>query len=747
MARRPRRRPELEEENDEDRAILQEARDRFKRCQDFESDFRRLYLMDIKFNLGDADNGWQWPNDLRRDREANKRPALTINKTARLVSMITNDARENKPSVSIKPTGQESSFKSAQVYEGLIRDIEYKSTAQSIYDEAVDSQVEGGIGYWRVNTVYADDDSFDQEIRIQPMQNQLGVYLDPDIKNKDGSDALFGFIFTEEPRKEFEKRHPDFDLQNAGSNTGLDEADTWVREDQVRSAEYYRILEKNDELYYVEDDSQPEPLIFKASEAPKGFQDSLVQGKFKKRKIVTRQLEWFKIVGDKIMDRRQLKGSYVPIVRVVGIERIVEGKLERKGFVRGLKDAQRMYNYNTSCQTEGVALQTKVPWIGPKAAFEGNETMWNNANRQNFAYLPYNHIDDNGQPLPPPQRAEPPQSMEAYIKGMMIADNELAMVAGMENAYQGRDGNERSGKAISERQRQGDKANALWINNLAMAIRFTGRIIIDLVPHTYDTKRVVQILNVDGTQAEVTIDPKAADAYQEVKEPDIIRVMFNPNVGKYEVQSDVGPAYATQRQEAWNAFTQIVTGAPDMIGKIGDLMFRAADFPMADKIAERLRRDIQANAAYLLDDDSPPPQVAQLQSALQAAQGQVGELIQKLAEKNLELKNKEDENAIRRHEADSKRLTAETNSIVDLKNSQVEMKKLLQAITDTLADMRGDRLTEADNTVEDFNNVGDDAINDEDEIPPFEGAVKGKDGNWYLQNGQQWMGILPGAAQ
>lgn len=747
MAKRAKRRPEPEEDNDEDRSILQEAKDRFKRCQDYESDFRRLYLMDVKFNLADADNGWQWPDDLRRDREANKRPALTINKTARLVSMITNDARENKPSVSIKPTGQEASFKSAQVYEGLVRDIEYKSTAQAIYDEAVDSQVEGGIGYWRVNTIYTDDDSFDQEIRIQPVQNQLGVYLDPDIKQKDGSDALFGFIFTEEPRQEFEKRHPDFDLQNAGNNTGLDEADTWVRDDQVRSAEYYRILEKNDELFYVEDDKQSEPLIFKASEAPKGFRDTLIPGKFKSRKIVTRQLEWFKIVGDRIMDRRKLKGTYVPIVRVVGIERVIEGKLERKGFVRGLKDPQRMFNFNASQEVEGVALQTKVPFFGPKAAFEGNETMWANANRQNYAYLSYNHLDADGNPLPPPQRMEPPKSVEAFLQGMQVADNQLAMVAGMENAHQGRDGNERSGKAISERQRQGDKANALWINNLAMAIRFTGRIIIDLVPHTYDTKRVVQILNVDGTQAEVTIDPNADQAYQEVKEPDIVRVMFNPNVGKYEVQSDVGPAYATQRQEAWNAFTQIVTGAPDMIGKIGDLMFRAADFPMADKIAERLRRDINANAAYLLDDNMPTPQVAQLQQALEAAQGQVGELIQKLAEKNIELKNRDDENAIKRHEADSKRLTAETNSIVDLKNSQVEMNKLLQAITETLADMRSDRLTEADNTITEANPVGDDAINDENEIPPFEGAQKGKDGNWYLQNGKQWMGILPGASQ
>src|SRR6185312_13463018 len=388
--------------------------------------------------------------------------------------------------------------------------------------------------------------------------------------------------------------------------------------DSIRLAEYYRIVQTSDELYWVEDE-QGESTTFKKSEAPKGFEKTLIPGKFKKRKIVNRTLEWYKIAGNQIIDRRSiatnnpLKGRYIPIVRVVGIERIIDGKLERKGFVRAVKDAQRMYNFNASQSVESISLQTKTPWVGPAAAFEGNEAAWNNANTQNAAYLTYRHQDQEGNPLPAPQRLEPPKSSEGFLQGMQIADNQMSMVGGQENSQLGKEGQEKSGKAIQQRQRQGDLATYLFINNLALAIRYAGRIIIDLVPHIYDTKRVIQILGKDGTQSKVTVDPQADDAYSEITESDIVNVLFNPTVGKYEVESDIGPAYATQRQEAYNAFVQIVTGAPALIDEIGDLMFRSADFPLADKIAERLRRKIQANAPYLLEDGAANPQTAQLQ--------------------------------------------------------------------------------------------------------------------------------------
>jgi hypothetical protein len=339
-------------------------------------------------------------------------------------------------------------------------------------------------------------------------------------------------------------------------------------------------------------------------------------------------------------------------------------------------------------------------------------------------------MDADGNQLPAPQRLEPPQSIDAFIKGMQIADNEMSMIGGQENAQLGKDGNEKSGKAISERQRQADTATYLYVNNLALAIRYLGRIIIDLVPYIYDTQRVIQILGKDGEQSKVTVDPQAQKAIEEQREGEITNVLFNPNVGKYEVESDVGPAYATQRQEAWNAFVQITTGAPALIDEIGDLMFRSADFPLADKIAERLRRKIAANAPYLLEDGGTTPQLAQLTENLKQAQGQVGELIQKLAEKNLELKNKDDENSIKRFEADSSRLTAETNSIVDLKKSQIELHQLMVTITQTLNDMRNDNMDRATNAAADTGaDDGSSPLVEGNDIPPFMGAVK-QNGTW-----------------
>jgi hypothetical protein len=751
-----------DDEDDEDKKILQEAKDNFKRWQDWEVDFRSRYIADVKFANADSDNGWQWPQDLRADREANKRPALTINKVGRLGAMITNDASENKPAITIKPTGNESSYKSALVYEGLVRDIEYKSAAVNIYDDCSISQVEGGIAYFRVVTKFVDDNepkldetAFNQEIRLEPVRDHLGVFLDCDIKQKDGSDALWGGVFDDMPIKEFEKLNPDIDMAEVAGQTIFheDEGETWLKEDSIRLAEYYRIVQSDDEIYWVEDE-QGKSEVFRASEAPKNFKQALVPGKFKKRKTITRKLEWYKIAGNQIIDRKVLKGRYIPLVRVVGIEKIIDGKLERKGYIRAMKDPQRMFNYNASGEVEGVAVQTKTPWVGPAAAFEGNEAAWNNANTQNAAYLTYKHLDADGNPLPAPQRLEPPKSIDGFIQGMAMADNQMAMVGGREDAALGREGQEKSGVAISQRQRQGDIANSIWLKNLAVALCYAGRIIVDLVPHIYDTRRVIQIMGLDGVQSKVTVDPTAEDAYQEVKEQDVVNVMFNPTVGKYEVQSAPGPAYATQRQEAWNAFVTIVSRAPDLISKIGDLMFRSADFPLADKIAERLRREIQTNAPYLLGDGGQNPQMQAMQQQLTDAQGQVGELIQKLAEKNIELKNRDEEHSIGRFEADSKRLTAEANAIEKVQASQRELQQLMMSITQTLHDMKGDdmdRATDAAAATDSDTDPGDadgsDPLVEQNEIPPFEGAKKAKDGNWYYEHSPgQFSAVLPSGA-
>ena len=665
-------RSQPDDEGTGDRAILNEAKERFDRVRTWESDFRSLYIADVKFANGDPDNGWQWPDDIAGarggtgGRDVNPRPCLTINKVAQYVLQIVNEARKNKPGIKIRPTGEHDSYEAAEVYEGIIRYIERVSMAQTVYDEALESAVEGGIAYARINTVFVDDDSFDQDIRILPVRNQLNVYLDRDILQRDGSDARYGFIFDEFPEKEIKRQYPEIDL---AVTTGFSESDDWVKTDNIRVAEYYRIVEVSDELIYMED-AQGVGATFKRSDVPPEWREALKMaeaagaGYLKVRKIKKKKLEWYKIVGDKIVDRKKLKGSYIPIARLVGREKVIEGRLDRKGQVRPLKDPQRMYNYNSSAQVEGAALATKTQWLVAAKSIESVQNQWNNMNRQNLPYLVFQHWDDeHGTAIPPPQRIEPAQASEAYIKGMQIAAAELEMASGQTNSQQQNPTIERTPRAIDAREARGETATFHFIDNLSMFIRHIGKIILDLIPHYYDTERVIQILSRDGTQRKVYVQPNAKDAYREEGEKEQIKAIFNPSVGKYQIESDIGPAYKTQREESWNAFIQIVSKSPELTAKIGDLGFKAADFPMAEEIAERLRRDIRANAPWLLDDDEVGPFVKNLQAKIQemvqeaAKKDQtIAELLTNLAERNIQIRGKAEKRDIDSANAETNRL-------------------------------------------------------------------------------------------
>lgn len=626
-----------------DDRIVAEAKKRFRRCEDYEATARRRFKEDHQFCNADADNQYQWPNKIATERQVAARPTLTINKVRQHCLQITNDAKQNKPSVTVHPTSGGATYEAAQVFEGVIRHIEYVSNAEAAYDTATTFQVQCGIGYWRVVTDYANDDTFDQEIFIKRVKDPLSIYLDPDIQEMDGSDARFGFVFEDMPKDLFKLEYPDYD--GIGMNrTAIGNNDGWMDEHHIRVAEYYRVSQKRDRLIAMLDPQTNEQTVLRESEIPAKLRPEILADEAtKKRDILTPEIEWFKIAGDEIIDRKvgddAYQGKYIPLVRVIGEETIIDGQLDRKGHTRAMIDPQRMVNYWSSAATEFVALQGKAPFVGAAEAIEGYETYWQTANTVNYSILPYNAKDEKGQLIPPPQRSEPPTMAAAYVTGLQMAYDQLQMVSGQYAAKMGEQSNERSGKAIQERQRQGDNATYHYIDNLATAIRFTGKILIDLIPKIYDTPRVIRIMGEDGNENEVNLDPQARTAFvkTQAQQGQAVKSIFNPTVGQYDIQSDVGPGYATKRQEAWNAFVQIVTQAPNLMPVVGDLMFKNADFPGSDEIAKRLKNMVPPQA---LGEGVPP--------ALQEAQGQIQKLMQQIAA--LVQKSAEDQIKIKSHE-------------------------------------------------------------------------------------------------
>lgn len=617
--------------------VIREAKERFKRCKEWESVASNHWLEDYKFAHADDFNQWQWPNNVWRDRETEQRPSLTINKARQHNLQIINDARQHKPGISIRATGGGASVQSARVLEDVVRHIERQSNAQSAYDTATAFQVHAGVGYWRVTTDYAGDQTFDQEIFIRRMIDPLGVYMDPDCKEADKSDAAFAFIFDMVEKKDFKKAYPEYaKLADIGGQTALGEGDEgWITKDKIRVCEYFRKVPREDKLIsHVKSDGTRVQL--KASALPKDMAKDMVDDPATQwRTISDTVVEWIFIVGEKEVDRKDWPGRYIPIVPVIGSEFIVEGKMDRCGHTRAIRDPQRMYNYWVSSAVEHVALQGKTPWIAPARAIEGYEEYWNNANRRNFSVMPWNDVSDDGNPIQVPARAPAPVMAPAYINGMQIAQQEMMMVSGQYEAQMGQKSNERSGVAIQERQRQGDNATYHFIDNLGVAIRFTGKIILDLIPKIYDTERIMHILAESGETYEITVDPKAKEAFvaQQMKDGMAVKSIFNPNVGKYDVYADMGPAYATKREEAFNAFTLILTQAPQLASIIGDLLLQAGDFPFANDAAERLRRMVPPQAL-----GQGPSQTEQaLTQQLMQAKGALAQVMEQLSSKTLQL--------------------------------------------------------------------------------------------------------------
>ncbi len=641
--------------------IVLRAHRRFMKCRRRETDARDNWLNDYKFSNGDEYNNYQWPVDLYQDR--GERPSLTVNETREHNLHIINEAKQNKAEVKYRPTGAGATEAAAEVYEGMYRHIANVSNAQMAQGDAISFQVQAGLGWTVIEADYVDPSPkpdptcMDQQIKIVGVPDPLSAYLDCDCMEKDGTGARYGFLFRDRPNDEIEEQYPKLKGRLTVANAVDGEDAGWIREDHSREARYYEVEEERDEL--LADD---QGTVVYGSDVPARLQKEWEAeleargAKLKRRPIVRKSTKSHLIIGNWIVETTDIPGTAVPMIPWVGEVTYINQRLDRKGHTRAMISAQRMLNYNWSASIEYGALQSKTPYIAPAEAIAGYETYWQTANTVNHSVLSWNHVDENGNPIPRPERQDPPRSAPAFMEGVQLAKQFMMSASGQYEAEMGKPGNERSGKAINERQRAGEAATYHFIDNQALAIRRQGVIVKEWIPIIFDTRRVAKIIGVDGAEGEVLVSPDAAEAHSIKRIGDAIQRIFNPRLGSYEVVSDVGPDYATQRQEAFNAIVTILTQAPALIDKIGDLLFKVADFPLADQIAERLKPGLPPEAQQAIE---------QLRTQLVAANAKgmntqklLSEAMQALSEERLKAKDYDAENTVRAFDADTRRLAA-----------------------------------------------------------------------------------------
>ena len=585
--------PKAKETSDE--KILRLAREMFKRANEREQDTRMEALDDLRF----ARLGEQWPLTVRRQREIDGRPCLVINKLPAFIRQVVNDARQNKPGISVNPADDKADPETAEVINGLIRNIEVASDADIATDTAIEAAVSNGFGYFRIN-IAEDEDDTTQDLVFERIINPFSVFGDPYSEAADSSDWNNCLVVTMLSKTEFESRYKGADKVDWDADGYRGLPSPWIEGDEVMVAEFWHRTDATEELVTLSNGETVTSEWARVNAEYLAFNQIMPIGT-KTRKI--KKVKQYILTGAEVLETVDWPGKYIPIIPVYGDEINVEGKRVFRSLINPAKDSQRMHNYWRTTATELVALQPKAPFMAEEGSIV-DDAKWATANQVAHAFLEYKKGSNM------PQR-QPFASIPAGVlqEALNCADDMKAII-GIYDASLGARSNETSGVAINARKREGDISTFHFIDNLTRSIRHGGRVLIDLIQKVYTVERIIRILGQDMKPQNVKIAPQGLGAQPDQAQPDTesdqddqqaIARVFDICAGKYDLIVKAGPNYSTLREETRTEIVEIIRAFPESAPVLGPMYLRHCDWPGADEAAEKLEGMGQQQGAPPVD--------------------------------------------------------------------------------------------------------------------------------------------------
>ena len=622
----PRQKPKTEVDEADKRQFLLTAQERFaKIISKVEQEWRENAAKELDF----CDGLKHWAGDQLEQRKG--LPCLVVDKIGPAIGQVLNDARQNPPEPKVSPVGDGSTKWTAEVLQGMLRNIENDSNGQIAWMTAYEHAVKIGRGWYRMAIEYESQDSFELKLVIKRVANPFSVYPDPATCEFDYSDMRYCFVTEDLDRDVFRDLYPDAQANSADfEGVGDRIKEDWFPSGAVRVAEYWRVETKRETIAQLAD-----KRVMPLAEAQRQLTPTFPGGPLAPARIVNvraieRRTVWVaKITGFDVLEDIEWTGKWIPLIPVIGKELIYDKQRHLRGMIKPAMDSNLLFDYACSKQAEAIGLAPMSQWIVAKGQLENFEWKWADSNRRSFAFLEYNHIcEETGQPYPgPPIRVSPSVDLSSIVQAIQTWDNNAKSSTETYDASLGKRGPESSGIAIRSLQTEGDNAHFNFRDNLAWSLKHGARVAIDLFPHVYNEEQVTSIYDPDGQVRQVRInqfheDPQAGWIMLAIGKD------YKPT--RYDVLLSTGPSYASRREAAVNVLATVSQANPQVMVRGGDLFVKMLDGlpePLRSELAERLRPPDVANVE---EGQSPMRQLQQQQGQLQQMQQMIQLLTQEL---------------------------------------------------------------------------------------------------------------------
>jgi hypothetical protein len=540
-----------------------EALTQFDDVQSALRDERLQCLQDRRFY---SLSGAQWEGPLW-DQYENK-PKFEVNKIMLSVIRVVNEYRNNRITVDfVSKDGQEND-KLADVCDGLYRADEQASVADEAYDNAFEEAVGGGIGAWRLRTVYEDEENDEddrQRIRIEPIFDaDSSVFFDLGAKRQDKSDAKFCFVVTSMTRQAYKDTWGDnpTDWPKIIHQYEFD----WCTPDVVYVAEYYKVEEKTETVRIFQAIDGTEERYTQADfDADETLEETLAAigtVEVRQKRVKRKRVRKYIMSGGRILeDAGYIAGKCIPIVVVYGKRWFVDNVERCMGHVRLAKDAQRLKNMQLSKLGEISALSSvEKPILTPEQV-AGHQVMWSEDNLKDYPYLLINPItDQNGNqavsgPVAYTRAPNIPPAMAALLQ---ITETDMQDILGNQAGADKMVSNI-SGKAVEMIQSRLDGQAFIYMSNFAKGMKRCGEIWLSMAKDIYiEDKRKMKTIAQDGQSGMVQLMQPAID-----QETGAMVMENDLSSATFDVVSEVGPSSTSRRDATVRSITGMLQMTTD----------------------------------------------------------------------------------------------------------------------------------------------------------------------------------------
>jgi len=481
----------------------------------------------------------------------------------------------------------------ATVIQAVVSGIETRSKGKSVYRQALRSQSTVGYSWIHVTSEYdnPEDDSLDVSLRIEFIQDYSSVLMDPLSTDVAGCDAKWVAHVDKISLREAKELYGDDVCMY--SDEGLFSADLerdLSANTTIKVVTHYEKVTKKKTVYIGEDGDVSEEKIdgYRAKEKTNTY------------------VKCIKAVGNKVVFETELDQTYLPIVPVYGLPIYQDGKPQYVGIIHRAIDSQKLLNYAASAAAERLARSNKTEFVGPARAIQAHADVWENSSKSLYPYLPFDDIDENGNPIKGPIKVDTAINVNDVMPMTQMYLSTISSVVGMsEDGIAGASSAQETAEAALLKAKASETVLSTLYENLASSIEQVGRVLLQMVSAMYDTDRVVPL-----TQ-------KSGETIRDMVPFTSMNIMPN----EYEVAVSAGPLLATQRKENLRsliAVSQLMgpSGSlilPEIIDSI-DLGKESANVKQkAEMIAQMNMQQAQQGPQMQMQLQQSQQQIAQLQ--------------------------------------------------------------------------------------------------------------------------------------